>query len=83
MGLSHTMYINDTHRYSHLGDILLRLTYGALGVHLIGAIEFYEFCARSKSIAHAVRKKTYTQAENLAEKIFVDTAGPLLEILIW
>ena len=76
------MDINVVHQYSHIGEKLLRLTYVALGVNLTGMLQVCDGCARSKAKACAVRNKTYTRASKLGERIFVDTNGPLTEILI-
>ena len=38
--------------------------------------------AHDQGQKHTVRNKTYTQAKNPGERIFVDTADPLLESLI-
>ena len=70
------------HRYSHLGEKLLRTTYNAIGVKLTGTIKFCDGCARSKAKSLAVRKNTYTRASQLGERIFVDTTGPLPQSLI-
>ena len=69
-------------QYSHLIEKLLSLTYDALGLKLNGALQVCDGCARSKAKPHSIIKKTYTGASNTAESIFVDTTGPLLEILI-
>ena len=53
------MYINVVHRDSHLGEKLLRTTYNALGVKLIGLLQFCDGCARSKVKSGEVMEKTY------------------------
>ena len=58
------------------------LVYDSLGVQLTGNIEVCYECACSKSKALAVRNKSYMQATNLGEIIFVNSTGPFPEILI-
>ena len=72
------MDINVIHRYSHLALI----AYNALSVKLTGTLQVCNGCAKFKAKACVVRKKTYTRASQLGESIFMDTNGPLLEILI-
>ena len=61
LGISSEMEINVVHKYSHLGEKLLRTTYNALGVNLTRTLQVCDGCARSKAKAHAVRKNTYTR----------------------
>ena len=60
----------------------MSITYDALGFKLAGVLEFCDRCARSKAKMSSVRKKTYTQATNLGESIFVETTGTFLESLM-
>ena len=60
----------------------MRLTYDALGVNLIGTLEVCDGCKILKAKGSTFRKKTYTQATNLGERVFVDTTGPFPEIII-
>ena len=60
----------------------LCVTYDPLGGQFISTIEFCDGYKRLKTKACAVSKKIQTRAENLGERIFVDTTGPLLESLI-
>ena len=76
------MYINVVHRYSHLGENLLRTTYHDLGVKLTGTLQFYGGCAKSKAKARAVRKMTYTRVSHPGERIFVDTTSSFPERFI-
>ena len=76
------MDINVVHMYSHLGEKLLHTTYNARGVKLTGTLQVCDGCARSKEKTRAVRNKTYTRASQPVERTFVDTTGPLPEILI-
>ena len=71
------MEIDVVHQYSHLGEKLLLLTYGALGVKLTGTLQACDGCARSKEKARAFRKKTHTRTSNPGERIFVDVNVPL------
>ena len=82
MGLSSEMDIHVFHRYSHMGEQLLFITYNALGVMLTGTLKVCDGCAQSKAKECAVRKDTYTRLLQLGERIFVDTTGPFPEILI-
>ena len=75
------MDINVVHRYSHLEEKFLRMTYKSLSVKFTGALQVYDGCKRSKKKARAVRKKTYKRASQPGEKILVDTTGPFMEIL--
>ena len=59
MGLSSEMYINVVHRYSHLGEKLLHITYNDIGVKLTVTLEICDGCARSKAKACAVREKIH------------------------
>ena len=65
MGLPQTMDINVTHRYAHIVDKYLCLTYDSMGVQLTETLEFCDGWARSKEDAHAVRKKRYTGVTKL------------------
>ena len=56
------MDINVVHRYSHLGEKLLRINYNALGVKLTGALQVCDVYARSKVKSHTVRKKKNMRA---------------------
>ena len=76
------MDINVVHRYSHMGEKLLRTTYNDLSVKLTGTLKVCDGCARSKAKSHVVRKKTYMRASHPGEVIFVDTTGPFPESLI-
>ena len=76
------MVINVAHWYLHLGDNVLRLTYGDLRIKLKATLEVCDGCVISKAKACAVRKKTSTQSTKPGERIFVDTNGPLPGILI-
>ena len=76
------MDIHVVHRYSHLGECFLLITYNALGVNLTGTLKFCDGCTRSNAKALAVRKKTYTRSSHPGESIFVDTTGPFPEIFI-
>ena len=60
---------------------MLPLTYDALSIKLIETIEVFDGCSISKSKACGVRKKTYTRSTKTAERIFVDTTGPIIESL--
>ena len=62
LGLSSKIDIHVVHRYSHLGENLLRITYNSLGVKLKGTIQVCDACARSKKKPRAFSKKTYTRA---------------------
>ena len=70
------------HRYSHLGEKFLRITYSALGVKLTGTLQVCYGCARSKEKSCAARKETYTRASHPGEIFFVDTTGPFPDSLI-
>ena len=70
------------HRYSHLGEKLLRTTYHTLGAKLTCTLQVCYSCARSKEKERAVKKKTYTRESHPGEMIFVETTGQLPEILI-
>ena len=76
------MNINVVHQYSRLIENLLRLTYDALGVNMTGTLKVCDGCARPKAKEIAILKKTYKQATNPGEMIFVDTTGPFPETLI-
>ena len=76
------MDINVLHRYSHLEENLLRLTYDNLGFKLAGTLQVCDGCAESTSKARDARKKTYTRSSNTGERMFLDTTGPFLESLI-
>ena len=76
------MDINVVHRYSHLGEKLLRTTYNTLGVKLTGTLQVCEGCAQSKEKSRVVRKKTYIRELQPRERIFVDTTGSFPESLI-
>ena len=82
LGLPNKMDINVVHRYSHLGEQMLRIIYNALGVTLTYTLQFCDYCARLKEKPCVVRKETYTEASNPGEMIFVDTTGTFTEILI-
>ena len=75
------MDINLVHRYSQLGEKLLRLTYDALGLNLTGTLQVCDSCARSKTKERSVRKKMYTRSSNPGESVFVDTTGLFLDSL--
>ena len=62
LGLSSEMNINVVHRYSHLGGKLFCITYNALRVKSTGTLQVCDGCARTKSRASDVRKKTYIGA---------------------
>ena len=70
------------HRYSHLGEKLLRITYNALGAKLTGTQQIFAGCTRSKAKSRVVRKKNYTRVSQPGEIIFVETTGPFPESLI-
>ena len=76
------MDIHVVHRYSHLRENLLCITYNALGVNITFAFKFCDGCTRSKVKAHVVRKKTYTRSSQPGERVFVDTTGTFLDSLI-
>ena len=76
------MDTNVVHRYSHLGEKLLRTTYNAPGVKLTGKLQVCNGCARSKANSRAVRKQNYTRASQPGERIFVDMTGPLPKSLV-
>ena len=69
-------------QYSHLIENLLSLTYDDLVLKLKDKLQVCDSCARSKAKPHSIRKKTYKIVSNPVERAFVDTTGPLLEILI-
>ena len=69
MGLPHTLDITVAHRYSHLIEKLLHLTYDALWFQLDGTLEVCDGFARSKARSCSVRNKTHTQVANPVEKI--------------
>ena len=75
------MGINVLHRYSHLGEKLLRTTYNALGVKLTDNLQICNGCARSNEKSRAIRKKTYTRAFHPGEMIIVNTTGPFPDSL--
>ena len=81
LDLSSEMDINVVHRYSHLGEKLLRTTYKTLSVKLTGTLQVCGGCVRSKVKACMMRKKTYTRASQPREMIFVDTTSPFPENL--
>ena len=60
----------------------MHTTYNALGVRLKVTLQVYNGFAQSKAKARVVRKKTYTRASQLGERIFVDTTGPSPKSLI-
>ena len=64
------MEIDVVHRYSHMGEKLLRITYNALGVKLIVTLQVCNGCAQSKAKARAVSKKTYMRASQPGESVF-------------
>ena len=70
------------HQYSHLVEKLLCLTYDALGVNLTGNLQVCDICARSKSKARVVRKKTYTKVSKPGERVFVERTGSFKKSLI-
>ena len=76
------MDINVVHRYSHLGEKLLCITYNDLGVKFTCTLQVCDLCARSKAKARYIRNKTYTRLLNPGERIFVNTTGTFLESLI-
>ena len=76
------MDINSFHRYSHLGEKFLWVTYNPLVFNITGTIQFCDECARSKTKACTVRNKIYTRVSNLGESIFVDMTGPFPDSLI-
>ena len=82
LSLSSEMDINVVHRYSHLGEKLLRTTYNALGCNLTGTLQVCNCFAQSKAKSRAVRKTNYTRVSHPGKSISVDTTGPLPEILI-
>ena len=82
MGLSSEMDIDLVHRYSHLGENLLRTTYNNLGVKLTGTIEVCDGCAQPKTKSNAVGENNYTRDSQLGERISVDKNGTFLERLI-
>ena len=51
------MDINVVHRYSHLGENLLLITYNDLGVKLTGALQVYDGCEQYKAKALVVVEK--------------------------
>ena len=70
LGLSSDIDINVVHRYSHLGEKLLRTTQNTLVVKSTGTLQVCDVCARLKAKELAVRKKTYTRASQSGERIF-------------
>ena len=70
------------HRYSYIGEKVLRITYNNLGVKLTSTLQVFDGCDRYKGKSRAARKKTYTRAQNPVEIIFMDTIGPFRESLI-
>ena len=70
------------HRYSHLGENLLRITYNALGVKLTGTLQVLDGCEKTKAKERMVRENTYTKASQPRKRIFVETTGPFPESLI-
>ena len=82
LGLTRETDINVVHRYSHLGEKFLRLTYDALDIQLTGTLQVCDFCASSKAKTRVFRKKTYTRASKPGERVFVDTTGTLPESLV-
>ena len=82
LGLSSEMDINVVHRYSHLGERLLRTRYNAIGIKLTGTLYVCDGCARYKAKARAVRKNTYTIVSQPGEIVFLDTTGLFPDNLI-
>ena len=76
------MEINVVHRYSHLGEKLLRATYNAISVKLTGPLHVFDGCTRSKAKSREVRKNTYKRASHPGEIIFVNTTGPFPDSLV-
>ena len=76
------MDINVVHRYSHMGEKLLCISYNALIVKLTGTLQFCGGCAEYKAKAPSVRKNTYMIVSHPGENIFVYRTGPFPESLI-
>ena len=69
-------------QYSNIGLKLCCPTFYALGVNMIGMLQFCDGCAISKAKAREVMNKMYTRASKPGERIIVETTGPFPESLI-
>ena len=71
--------VNVAHGLCHLGEKLLRITFKSMGIKLAGVLKPCDGCCRANAKARSVRKVTNTVANNIGERLFVDTSGPYPE----